>query len=49
MLFLEQIFKNFDLKIHIIVVQRLKGDSKGPKEGPKHSFRTSKNYLNLTV
>ena len=31
--------------MHIAVVQRLQGDPKGPK----HSIRTPKKYLNLTV
>ena len=46
MSFLEQFFKKFELKMHIAVVQRLQGDPKGPKEGAKHSFRTTKDYLN---
>ena len=47
--FLQQIFKNFELKMHIAVVQRLQGEPEGQKEGQKDSFRTPKNYLNLTV
>ena len=38
-------FQNFELKMHIAVVQRLQWDPKDPKD----SFRTPKNYLNLTV
>ena len=42
MSFLEQFFKNFELKMHTAVVQRLYWDTEGPKQGPKHGLRTAK-------
>ena len=40
-------FQNFELKMHVAVVQRLKLDTEGPKEGLKHSstvLKTPKNH-----
>ena len=35
-------FQNFELKMHVAVVQWLKGDTQGPQEGPKCSSMAPK-------